>query len=86
VYHTSAGGEPRGPWEAEGQLRFAAAPPVLAEVRSVQVSTLTPPEVAQDLTKPGRFLRPSFIPQTAQRVGQLAVHQKVKSPNPGKPG
>jgi hypothetical protein len=46
---------------------------VLAEVRSVKVSTLTPPEVAQDLTKPGRFLSPSFITHEAEECFHKAI-------------
>jgi hypothetical protein len=89
LYQTSTGGETRCPLEEECQLRFASATPLLAEVLSFKVSALTPHEVAQDLAKQGLRLSPSFIQQTAQRVGQLAVHKRagwaVRGPEPERP-
>jgi hypothetical protein len=89
LYQTSAGGETRCPLEEECQLSFASATPLLAEVLSFKVSALTPHEVAQDLAKQGLLLSPSFIQQTAQRVGQLAAQKKarwdVQSPQPERP-
>jgi len=50
---------------------------------------MTPNDVAQDLAKQGLVLSPSFIQQTAQRVGQLAVQKRtrwdVRSPEPERP-
>jgi hypothetical protein len=89
LYQTSAGGETRCPLEEGSQLSFASATPLLAEVLSFKVSAMTPTEVAQDLTKQGLALSPSFIQQTAQRVGQLAVRKRsrweVRSPEPERP-
>jgi hypothetical protein len=71
------------------QLSFASATPLLAEVLSFKVSAMTPHEVAQDLAKQGLVLSPSFIQQTTQRVGQLAVQKRtqwdVRSPEPERP-
>ena len=89
LYQPSAGGDTRCPLEEEGQLRFASATPLRAEVLSFKVSALTPNEVAQDLANQGLRLSPSFIQQTAQRGGQLAVHKRprwtVRSPEPERP-
>src|SRR5215470_17064190 len=89
LYQTSAGGETRCPLEEACQLSFASATPLLAEVLSFKVSALTPNEVAQDLAKQGLVLSPSFIQQTAQRVGQLAVQKRaqwdIRSPEPDRP-
>lgn len=89
LYQTSTGGETRCPLEEACQLSFASATPLLAEVLSFKVSALTPNEVAQDLAKQGLRLSPSFIQQTAQRVGQLAVQKRprwaVHSPEPERP-
>jgi hypothetical protein len=86
VYQTSAGGETHCPLEEACQLSFASATPLLAEVLSFKVSAMTPNDVAQDLAKQGLVLSPSFIQQTAQRVGQLAVQKRtrwdVRSPEP----
>jgi hypothetical protein len=89
LYQTSAGGETRCPLEEVCQLSFASATPLLAEVLSFKVSAMTSNEVAQDLAKQGLILSPSFIQQTAQRVGQIAVQKKqqwdVRSPAPERP-
>lgn len=89
LYQTRAGGNTRCPLEELCQLSFAAATPLLAEVLSFKVSAMTPTEVAQDVAKQGLVLSPSFIQQTAQRVGQIAVqksaHWAVGSPEPERP-
>jgi hypothetical protein len=89
LYQTSAGGETRCPLEEACQLSFASATPLLAEVLSFKVSAMTPHDVAQDLAKQGLSLSPSFIQQTAQRVGQLAVQKNtqwdLRSPEPERP-
>lgn len=89
LYQTSTGGETRCPLEEECQLSFASATPLLAEVLSFKVSAMTPNDVAQDLLKQGLVLSPSFIQQTAQRVGQIAVQKsaqwEVRSPEPDRP-
>ena len=46
LYQTSTGGETRCPLEEACQLSFASATPLLAEVLSFKVSTMTPNEVA----------------------------------------
>lgn len=84
LYQTSAGGVTRCPLEELCGLRFGAATPLLAEVLSFKVSALTPGEAAQDLAKHGRQLSASFIRDTAQQVGQIAVEKatawRLKTP------
>ena len=74
-YQTSAGGATCCPLEEACGLSFGAATPLLAELLSFKVSALTPGEVAQDPTKHGLQLSPSFLRDTAQQVGQLAVEK-----------
>jgi hypothetical protein len=89
LYQTRAGGATRCPVEETWQRSCASATPLLAEGLSFKVSALTPNDVAQDLAKQGLVLRPSFIQQTAQRVGQLAGQKRprwqVRSPEPERP-
>jgi len=89
LYQRSTGGETRCPLEEACQLSFASATPLLAEVLSFKVSAMTPNEVVQDLAKQGLVLSPSFIQQTAQRGGQLAVQKRtrwdLRSPAPERP-
>jgi len=74
TYQTSSGGETFCPLEADCQLSFGAATPLLAEILSFKLSALTAREVQQDLAKThGLELSASFLQQTAQRVGQVAV-------------
>jgi hypothetical protein len=74
TYQTSAGGETFCPLEADCQLAFGAATPLLAEIVSFKLSALTAREVQQDLAKThGLELSANFLQQTAQRVGQVAV-------------
>jgi hypothetical protein len=74
TYQTSAGGETCCPLEADCQLAFGAATPLLAEIVSFKLSALTAREVQRDLAKThGLALSASFLQQTAQRVGQVAV-------------
>jgi hypothetical protein len=75
LYQTSAGGATRCPLEENCQLSFGAATPLLAETLSFKVSALTPGEAAQDLAKHGLQLSPSFIRETAQKVGRIAVEK-----------
>ena len=70
VYQTSAGRNPLSLEEA-CQLSFASATPLLAEVLSFKVSTMTPTTWRK--TWPSRARpQPELHQQTAQRVGQLA--------------
>lgn len=89
LYQTSAGGETRCPLEEACQLSFASATPLLAEVLSFKVCAMTANEAAQDLAKQGLVLSPSFIQQTTQRVGEIAVRKltrwHVQSPEPARP-
>lgn len=75
LYQTSAGGATRCPMEENCQLSFGAATPLLAETLSFKVSAMTPGEASQDLAKHGLRLSPSFIRDTAQRVGRIAVEK-----------
>jgi hypothetical protein len=86
LYQTSAGGPTRCPMEEHCQLSFGAATPLLAEMLSFKVSALTPGEVSQDLAKHGLQLSPSFIRETAQKVGRIAVEKatawQLQAPSP----
>ncbi len=74
TYQTRAGGAVICPLEEACQLSFGTATPLLAEILSFKTAALTPREVAADLAKSHALtLSPSFIQQTARRVGQLAV-------------
>ncbi|MEW6296424.1 MAG: ISKra4 family transposase [Thermodesulfobacteriota bacterium] len=74
TYQTSSGGETFCPLEADCQLACGAATPLLAEIVSFKLSALTAREVQQDLAKThGLALSASFLQQTAQRVGAVAV-------------
>ncbi len=75
LYQTSAGGPTYCPMENDCGLRFGSATPLLAETLGFKVSALTPGEVAEDLTKHGLELSPSFIRDVAQQVGQIAVEK-----------
>ena len=86
-YQTSSGGDTFGPLEADCQLTCGAATPVLAEIVSCKLSALTAREVQQDLAKPhGLALSGSFLHQTAQRGGEVAVDKaptwQVRGPEP----
>lgn len=89
LYQTGSGGATRCPLEEDCGLSFAGATPLLAELLSFKVSALTPGEVAQDLAKHGVQLSATFIRQTAQRVGQIAVEKtarwNLESPAPDAP-
>lgn len=79
TYQTSAGGATYCPLEAACRLNFGTATPLLAEVLSCKVAALTPREVQQDLaTAHGLALSASFIAQTAQIVGQIAVEKATR--------
>ena len=79
TYQTSAGGETFCPLEADCQLVFGTATPLLAEIISFKLSALSAREVAQDLAKThGLALSASFLQQTAQRVGQVAVEKATR--------
>lgn len=87
TYQSSSGGETFCPLEADCQLAFGAATPLLAEIVSFKLSALTAREVQQDLAKThGLALSVSFLQQTAQRVGQIAVDKatawQLRGPEP----
>jgi hypothetical protein len=75
LYQTSAGGSTRCPMEENCQLSFGAPTPLLAETLSFKVSAMTPGEASQDLARHGLRLSPSFIRDTAQKVGRIAVEK-----------
>jgi hypothetical protein len=87
TYQTSSGGETCCPLEVDAQLAFGAATPLLAEILSFKLSALTAREVQQDLAKThGLALSASFLQQTAQRVGAVAVDKattwQLRGPEP----
>lgn len=76
TYQSSSGGDTFCPLEVDCQLAFGAATPLLAEIVSFKLSALTAREVQQDLVKTqGLDLSASFLHQTAQRVGEVAVNK-----------
>jgi hypothetical protein len=89
LYQTGSGGATCCPLEETCQLSFGGATPLLAELLSFKVSALTPGEVAQDLAKHGLLLSVSFIRQSAQDLGQVAVAKRtswnLESPPPAAP-
>jgi hypothetical protein len=86
LYQTSAGGPTRCPMEEHCQLSFGAATPLLAEMLSFKVSAMTPGEASQDLAKHGLQLSSSFIRETAQKVGRIAIEKarawQLQAPSP----
>lgn len=79
TYQTSAGGETFCPLEADCHLTFGAATPLLAEILSFKLSALSAREVVQDLAKThGLTFSASFLQQTAQRGGQVAVEKATR--------
>jgi hypothetical protein len=78
LYQTAQGGETICPLERHCQMeKFGSATPLLAEVIAFKVSAMTPREVALDLEKGHRVAAaPSYIAETAQAVGQIAVDKK----------
>src|SRR5262245_39414778 len=89
LYQTSAGGAMRCPMEENCQLSFGAATPLLAETPSFKVSAMTPGEASQDLTKHELRLSSSFIRETAQIVGRIAIEKarawQLQAPSPRNP-
>jgi len=74
LYQTSAGGATLCPLEANCQLRFGAATPLLAEVVSFKLASAPAGEVARDLAKShGVSLSATYLHHLAQQVGQIAV-------------
>lgn len=78
LYQTAHGGETICPLEQHGRMeQFGSATPLLAEVLAFKVSAMTAREVAQDLEKCHRVTAaPSYIAETAQTVGAIAVEKK----------
>lgn len=66
------------PMERNCQMEpFGSATPLLANVIAFKVSAMTPGDVALDLEKcHGVAAAPSYIAETAQAVGQIAVDKK----------
>lgn len=75
LYQTSAGGATRCPLEETCGLRFGAATPLLAELLGFKLSAMTASDAAKDFAKHGLPLSASFIRQTGQQVGQIAVEK-----------
>jgi hypothetical protein len=89
-YQRSTGGQTVCPLEERGQLRFGAAPPLLAEVVSFKLASASAREVAQDLAKShGVALSDTYVHQLAQTVGQVAVEKQavweLRTPAPAAP-
>lgn len=78
LYQTAQGGETMCPMERNCQMEpFGSATPLLANVIAFKVSAMTPGDVALDLEKcHGVAAAPSYIAETAQAVGQIAVDKK----------
>lgn len=90
LYQTSAGGETICPLEINCQLSFSSATPLLAELVSFKLASLTAGEVEQDLAKSqGLSLSDTYLRQLGQRVGQMALEKDpvwhLASPAPSAP-
>lgn len=79
LYQTSAGGKTICPMEINCQMIFGSATPLLAEVASFKVASMTPGEAERDLAKSnGLHLSDSYLREIAQGVGQIAVENRIK--------
>jgi len=79
LYQTSAGGETLCPLEINCQMIFGSATPLLAEVASFKLASMTAGEAERDLAKShGLKLSDSYLREVAQQVGQSAVEQRIE--------
>lgn len=79
LYQTSAGGETICPMEINCQMIFGSATPLLAEVVSFKLASMTGGEAERDLAKShGLKLSDSYLREVAQQVGQIAVEKRIE--------
>src|SRR5262245_32801543 len=79
LYQTSAGGETICPMEINCQLIFGSATPLLAEIASFKLASLTGGEAERDLAKShGLKLSDSYLREIAQQVGQIALEKRIE--------
>ncbi len=79
LYQTSAGGETLCPIEINCQMIFGSATPLLAEVASFKLASMTAGEAERDLAKShGLKLSDSYLREVAQQVGQIAVEKRIE--------
>lgn len=79
LYQTSAGGETICPMEINCQMIFGSATPLLAEVASFKLASMTAGEAERDLAKShGLKLSDSYLREIAQQVGQIAVEKRLE--------
>jgi hypothetical protein len=79
LYQTSEGGATICPLEINCQMIFGAASPLLAEVVSFKLASMTAGEAERDLAKSnGLQLSASYLRELAQQVGQIAVEQRIE--------
>lgn len=79
LYQTSAGGETICPMEINCQMIFGSATPMLAEVASFKLASMTGGEAEQDLAKShGLKLSDTYLREIAQQVGQIAVEKRIQ--------
>jgi hypothetical protein len=77
LYQTARGGETICPMEINCKMSFGSATPRLAEVLAFKVSAMTAREAESDLATCHQLpLSASYILETAQGVGQMAVEKK----------
>jgi hypothetical protein len=83
LYQTSAGGQTLCPMEINCQMIFGSATPLLAEVASFKLASMTGGEAERDLAKShGLNLSDSYLREIAQQVGQIAVEKRIKWQTP----
>jgi len=79
LYQTSAGGETICPMEINCQMIFGSATPLLAEVASFKLASMTAGEAERDLAKGhGLKISDSYLRDLAQQVGQIAVEKRIE--------
>lgn len=79
LYQTSAGGETICPMEMNCQMIFGSATPLLAEVASFKLASMTAGEAERDLAKShGLKISDSYLRGLAQQVGQIAVEKRIE--------
>ena len=78
LYQISAGGETVCPMEINCQMIFGSATPLLAEIASFKLASMTGGEAERDLAKShGLKLSDSYLREIARQVGQIAVSKRI---------
>jgi hypothetical protein len=79
LYQISAGGETICPMEINCQMIFGSATPLLAEIASFKLASMTGGEAERDLAKShGLKLSDSYLRKVARQVGRIAVEKRIE--------